>query len=293
MALRKEHKMNSMTRRQRMVIGMVLLVAIFAAIFAAPVHAQSAAPADQWKFSITPYLWLPNINGTLKYDIPPGAQGSPEVETGPNDYLQNLQSVIMLSGEVRMDRWSVFTDVIYLAFTDEESSVRSVNFGGDLVSSSLNLATSSSLRGTAWTLGAGYAVQTGHAVTLDVFGGLRYFSLQASTSWQLEGVISGPGGGQTFPRTGGISAGVDLWDGIIGVRGHAPLGSSKWSIPYYLDIGAGSSQLTWQGMLGVAYSFKWGEVTLAYRNLYYDQKDNKLLQNLRFDGPALGATFRF
>ena len=285
--------MNSMIRRQRFVTRMVLLAAMTAMIFTAPAQAQSVASADQWKFSITPYLWLPNVNGTLKYSIPPGAGGSPEVEAGPNDYLQNLQSVIMLSGEARKDRWSVFTDVIYLAFSDEKSSVKSVNFGGDVVSSSLNLATSSSLRGTAWTLGAGYAVQTGQPVKLDVFGGLRYFSLQASTSWQLEGVINGPGPGQTFPRTGGISAGADLWDGIIGVRGRVPLGISDWSIPYYLDIGAGSSQLTWQGMIGIAYTFKWGDVTLAYRNLYYDQKDDKLVQNLRFDGPALGATFRF
>jgi len=285
--------MNSMIRRQRFVMRMVLLAAMTAMIFTAPAQAQSVASADQWKFSITPYLWLPNVNGTLKYSIPPGAGGSPEVEAGPNDYLQNLQSVIMLSGEARKDRWSVFTDVIYLAFSDEKSSVKSVNFGGDVVSSSLNLATSSSLRGTAWTLGAGYAVQTGQPVKLDVFGGLRYFSLQASTSWQLEGVINGPGPGQTFPRSGGISAGADLWDGIIGVRGRVPLGISDWSIPYYLDIGAGSSQLTWQGMIGIAYTFKWGDVTLAYRNLYYDQKDDKLVQNLRFDGPALGATFRF
>jgi len=67
----------------------------------------------------------------------------------------------------------------------------------------------------------------------------------------------------------------------------------RWSIPYYLDIGTGSSQLTYQWMLGIAYSFKWGEVTLAYRDLYYDQTDDKLVQDLRFDGPALGATFRF
>jgi len=286
--------MNSLTLRKSIVTGMVLLAAIFAAVFSPPVYAQAdAPPAGQWKFSITPYLWLPNINGTLKYDIPQGAGGSPEVETGPNDYLQNLQSIILLSGEVRKDRWSVFTDVIYLAFTDENSKVTSVNFGGSLVSSSLNLATSSSLRGTAWTLGAGYAVQTGHALKLDVFGGLRYFSLQASTSWQLDAVVSGPSGSQIFPLAGGISAGADLWDGIIGVRGRIPLGSSDWSIPYYLDIGTGSSQMTYQWLLGIAYSFKWGEVTLAYRDLYYDQADDKLVQNLRFSGPALGATFRF
>ena len=139
------------------VLALLMLTVIFAPIFTAQAQAQSdAPPADEWKFSITPYLWLPNVNGTLKYSVPPGA-GSPEVETGPNDYLQNLQAVIMISGEVRKDRWSVFTDLIYLEFADEESSVKTVDFGGSIVSSSLNLATSSSLRGTAWTLGAGYA----------------------------------------------------------------------------------------------------------------------------------------
>ena len=285
--------MNSMTQWQRVVVGMILLAAIFAAIFMAPAHAQSVAPVDQWKFSITPYLWLPNINGTLKYSVPPDAGGSPEVEAGPNDYLENLQAVIMISGEARKDRWSVFTDVIYLSFSDEDSTVKSVDFSGGRLSSSTNVATSSSLRGTAWTLGAGYAVQTGKAATLDVFGGLRYFSLQASTGWQLTADITGPGGVHTFPRTGGISEGEDLWDGIIGIRGRVPLGRSYWSIPYYLDVGTGSSSLTWQGILGIDYSFKWGGVILAYRNLYYDQKDDKLVQNLSFSGPALGVTFRF
>jgi hypothetical protein len=65
------------------------------------------------------------------------------------------------------------------------------------------------------------------------------------------------------------------------------------SIPYYLDVGTGSSRVTWQGMLGVAYSFKWGAVTLAYRNLYFEQGSDKLIQDMRFDGPELGVTFRF
>jgi hypothetical protein len=285
--------MNSMIRRQRVVMRMVLLAAMTAMIFAAPAQAQSVAPADQWKFSITPYLWLPNINGQLKYNIPQVGGGSPEVETGPNEYLQNLQALILLSGDVRKGRWSMFTDLIYLSFADEDSKVKAVDFGGSLVSSSVNLATSTSFRGMAWTLGAGYAVQTGQPVKLDVFGGLRYFGLKASTDWQLTLDVNAPGGGQTFPRTGGISERMDLWDVIIGVRGRVPLGSSDWSIPYYLDIGAGSSSPTCQVMLGIAYSFKWGEVTLAYRDLYYDQGNDKLLQNIRFSGPALGGTFRF
>jgi hypothetical protein len=45
--------------------------------------------------------------------------------------------------------------------------------------------------------------------------------------------------------------------------------------------------------VGVAYAFGWGDVVLAYRTLSYDQSDDKLLQNFRFSGPAIGATFRF
>jgi hypothetical protein len=270
-----------------------LLALITAAIFTVTAQAQSAAPADPWKFSITPYFWAPNINGTLKYSVPPGAGGSPSVEVGPNDWLESLSAALLISGEVRKDRWLAFTDFIYLDFSSEDSAVKSVNFGGSSVSSSANVATSSSLRGLVWTLGAGYAALQDRPVTLDVFGGLRYAGLQASTDWQLALAVSGPGGGQTFPRAGSISERMDLWDGIIGVKGRAWLGSSNWSIPYYLDVGTGSSNLTWQGMIGVAYSFKWGEVTLAYRNLYFDQGGDKLIQDLRFDGPELGVTFRF
>ncbi len=256
-------------------------------------QAYTAVPMAQWSFSIIPYLWLPNVNGTLKYNIPPGAGGSPDVEVGPNNYLENLQALIMISGEVRRDRWSVFTDLIYLDFADQDSSVQTINFGGSLVSSSVNVSTSSSFRGIAWTLATGYAVDIGKDVMLDAFGGMRYFEITASTDWQLATSITGPETGQTFPRTGGVSKGMTFLDGVVGIRGRVSLGNSNWSIPYYLDVGAGSSKLTWQGLLGGAYSFKWGGLTLAYRTLFYDQKDDKFIQNLRFSGPTCGVTFRF
>jgi len=272
---------------------LIVLATLAALALCGALGAAAQTPGDEWKFSITPYLWLPNIDGTLKYSVPPGAAGSPEVEVGPNDYLEALNMVIMISGEARKNRFSVFTDFIYLDFSDEESSVKSVNFGGSLVSSSANVSTDSSLKGAAWTLGAGYAVLPGRPVELDVFGGLRYFGLEASTDWQLTATVTGPGTGQTFPRTGSVSQREDLWDGIVGIRGRIWLGGSGWSIPYYSDVGTGSSSLTWQGMIGIAYSYKWFGATLAYRYLYYDQKDDKLIQEVRFSGPALGVSFRF
>jgi hypothetical protein len=266
---------------------------LFALALCIPLGAAAQSADDDWKFAITPYLWLPTINATFKYSVPPDSGGSPEVEIGPNDYLTNLNAVLMLAGEARKGRWSLFTDFVYLDISAEGSSVKSVDFGGTSVTTTLDAGTKTTLQGMAWTLGGGYAIVQTPGVGMDLIGGVRYFSLDVTTDWNLSATVDGPPGSQSFPRTGSVSEGEDLWDAIIGVRGRISLGDGHWSLPYYLDTGMGSSSFTWQALLGVAYSFGWGDVTLAYRYLYYDQKDGKLIQDLSFGGPALGATFRF
>ena len=127
-----------------------------------------------------------------------------------------------------------------------------------------------------------------------MIGGVRYLGIDVSTDWHLSATISGPGVGQTFPVTGNVLEHADLWDAIIGVRGRISLDDAgKWSVPYYLDVGTGSSTSTWQGMTGLAYTYGWGDVLLAYRHLSYDQKNDQLIQNLSCSGPMFGATFRF
>jgi hypothetical protein len=267
---------------KRAIVGALLAFAI----------PTGATAEEGWKFSLTPYLWLPNINGTLKYAPPPDGGGRPEVDTGPNSYLENLSFALMLAGEARKDKWSLFTDLIYLDFDKEGSTVKAVNFGGNRVSASLNTSTKSSLTGVAWTFGGGYTVVEGPKHRLDVLGGLRYFGLKASSDWQLGAAISGPNG-QTFAQSGSISQREDLWDVIVGLRGRWKLGDGAWFVPYYLDVGTGSSVLTAQALAGVGYAFKWGELVATYRYVLYDMGDDKLLQDIRFAGPAIGATFRF
>ena len=47
---------------------------------------------------------------------------------------------------------------------------------------------------------------------------------------------------------------VDQWDGIVGAKGAFALGDKhKWVVPYYVDIGTGDSDVTWQAELGVGY----------------------------------------
>ena len=266
--------------------------AILAALLVATALLGEASAQESWNFSLTPYIWLPNINGTRKYAIPPGGGARPEVDTGPNDYLENLSFALMLAGVARKGKWSVFTDLIYLDFDSEGSTVKAVNFGGDRVSTTLNASTRSSLTGVAWTLGGGYAAVQDPKHTLDVLGGLRYFGLEASSGWQLGAAVSGPNG-QTFAQSGSISQREDLWDVIVGVRGRLKLGEGGWFLSYYADMGAGSSALTAQALLGAGYAFKWGEFAATYRYVSYDMNDDGLLQDIRFAGPAFGATFRF
>ena len=268
--------------------GLAVLLALLS-----PLAAHSQEGGERWQYTLTPYLYLPNVDGTLRYSVPPGAAGSPEVGVGPNNYLENLSLALMFSGEARKGPWSIIGDFVYLDFDKEGGNVRSVNFGGSVVSTTANVSTRSSLTGVEWTLAAARTVaQTGRG-TLDVLSGVRYFDVEVRSDWQLSADVSGPGGGQTFPASGSVSRRAQIWDWIVGVRGRVRIGEGPWFAPYYFDVGWGSSTPTWQALAGIGYAFKWGDALLTYRHLAYDQSDDKLFQDFRFSGPALGASFRF
>lgn len=274
--------------------GLVVLALL---VFGAIAHAEGPAPGDAWTFAVKPYLWLPNVNGTLKYEIPPGSGAGPTVDLG-NYILQNLSLALMISGEARKGDWAVATDLVYLDVNSQNSSVKSADFalgpGGRVpVAVGANIGTQSGLRGEFWELVGALTMARSNASSIDVLGGFRYLSIKASTDWQLAGNVAGPGPGQSFARAGGISEGVVLWDGIVGVRGLVGLGGGGWLIPYYLDAGAGTSQFTWQAAAGIGYRFHWGDVQLSYRYLYYKMKSDQLLQGVSFAGPGLGVNFRF
>jgi len=95
-------------------------------------------------------------------------------------------------------------------------------------------------------------------------------------------------------RTGAAEAGLTNWDALIGLRGRFAFGAKNaWFVPYYFDIGAGDSDLTWQGIAGLGYAFHWGEVVAAWRYLYYDLSSDEPIKDMNFSGPAIGVTFRW
>ena len=278
--------------RMAAIAGALIIPALLA-----PARASAQAPADKWNYSIMPYLWLPSMDGTLRYGAPAAGGASPTVSVDADTLLGALDMAFMITGEARKGRWLLATDLIYLDLGSDSSSVRSVDFNPgsgpvNISNTALDEGTQTKLKGTVWTLVGGYAAVQGPRATLDVIGGFRYLDIKATTHWQLSATVNGPGG-QIFGTSGSVTRSDGLWDAIVGVKGRVRLGEGSWFMPYYLDAGAGDSTLTWQGMLGIGHAFKWGDILLAYRYLSYEQSGNELIENLSFGGFGLGVSFRF
>ena len=96
---------------------------------------------------------MPSVDVTLKYDLPPGSGSSAESETGPNSYLENLQFLLMVSGEARRNEWALSSDLIYLDFGKDESTLKSVGGGEGAISvpRQRNVDTQTDLSGWAWS----------------------------------------------------------------------------------------------------------------------------------------------
>jgi hypothetical protein len=249
--------------------------------------AQSNSGSDSWEFGITPYVWLPSIDGTLNFDVPEGGD-SPVVNLGSN-WLSNLKLAGMLTGTARKGEWGVFYDFVYVNIGQLRSTARDVNGPGGIISLPTAASLDSGIEGTVATLTATHTLVNSGQWQLDLIGGARYGNVSTSATWSLAGPI-GP-----LNREGSVSKSVDFLDGIVGVRGHMQLGDGgRWYLPFELDIGAGTrSSTTGNGVLGIGYRFGWGDAVLAYRYLYCNLGGDQALHDVSLAGPALGVSFRW
>jgi hypothetical protein len=240
-----------------------------------------------WHFSLTPYIWLPSVNATLRFGNVASSGSSVDATVGPSSYVGNLNFAMELGGEARKGPWSAITDILYVNVSGQGSTVKSITGPGGIVTTPIDTGSQTGVSGAIWTLAGGYSVAHTPTSNLDVLAGFRFAGLSTSLDWQF----AGPAG--LLPASGSVSDSVDLWEGIIGARGRVQLGNSAWYVPYYFDVGTGTAPLTAQGILGIGYTYKWLDTSLAYRYLYYDMGSDNLIQHLSFSGPELGFTFHF
>ena len=282
--------------------GSRLAIAVALALCGATGTAYAQDAAGDWQWNLTPYLWLPTIDGTLNYELPSGGGGAPEISLGPTDWLELLNSAALVSASVTKGRFGVFTDLMYLSMgSDNDGRLVSVEGaitgpGGIIeipVGAELNIDTKSEFDGFLWMLAGGYRFAESDSGTHYLFAGFRLLTADFKTDWNLSGAVTGPGGETILASQGSIGQDLDLWDGIVGMKGRFRLGEGKWFLPYSVDVGTGDSDLVWSATMSLARKYGWGDLVLGYRHLEYDEGTGGLMQDFSLSGPGLGASFNF
>lgn len=250
-------------------------------------NAMAQSNPDSWQWRAIVYGYLPDIGGKTSF---PAGSGS-SIDVSADTILNNLKFTFMGTLEAQKGQWGAFTDILYLDVGGSKSDTRDVTIGGVTLPAGVTANASLDIKGTIWTLAGNYRVLASPDATFDAFAGARLLSLKESLGWEFSaniGPIVGPG------RTGKSEAKLTNWDAIVGVKGRLAFGNSReWFVPYYVDVGTGDSDLTWQAIGGIGYAFSWGEVLAAWRYLDYKFKSGQKAEDLNFNGPAIGVAFRF
>jgi hypothetical protein len=249
--------------------------------------ASAQASSDNWQYRAVIYGYLPDLNGSTTF--PAGAGSSIDVDA--EKIISHLKFTVMGSFEAQKGRWGAFTDVMYLNVGGSKSGTRDLAIGGAPLRGGVTANGSLDIEGLVWTLAGNYRAVSSPEMGVDIFAGARLIDLKQKLGWEFSadvGPFTGPG------RQGSSQVKLDNWDGVVGAKGRLYFGANRqWFLPYYLDVGAGESHLTWQGIAGVGYVFNWGELIATWRYLDYDFKSGKKIESLNFNGPALGVAFRW
>jgi hypothetical protein len=243
---------------------------------------------DDWQWGATLYLWLPSLDGDTS--SPPSGDGPP-IDVSTDALLDSINFIFMGALEGGKGRWGVGADVVYLDLGASENRTRDLTIGPGELPTSVYADAKIDMTGWLWTLTGSYAVLPRETFSLDVLAGARLLDLQEELHWTLSGDISSL---PPFSQSGSRRAGDNYWDAIVGLKGRASFGAEhSWFMPYYLDVGAGESDVTWQARLGLGYRSETVEVLGVWRYLDYDLGNSTPIESVSFNGPAVGVTFRF
>ena len=257
-------------------LRMMLAVSSLMVVSVASANTDNPIPAvaDQWRFEVTPYLWAPGINGTMGFDN--GLARSADFSS--SNVLSNLKSGGMIAAEAHYGKWGIMGDLVSATLQNSGSIPVA---GGDAT-----VADKITLQQTILTGAATYTFVNTKNTYVDGLLGVRAIDVTATLNGNLVGT----------PDKETISKTTSTADPIIGTKGRYRITDSSWYVPFYGDIGSGggTTNVTWQVMVGVGKSFgKLIDASLTYRALYYDMKAGGVLQKTTMQGPQLAITFKF
>ena len=251
----------------------------------APVAAQAQTTTDKWQWELAIYGWFPAIDGSTSF--PSTGSSGPNVDVSPQDVIDALKMTFMGQIEARKAKWGIWSDLAYADLGGSQDGTRSFTVDGQPVTVDANLGLD--VKATVWSLAGIYNLSSTPENTTDLLFGTRMLNIKQTLNWSLANSIP-----ELPARSGEASVDATNWDAIIGLKGRYYLGAErKWFLPYYVDIGTGQSDLTWQVNGGVGYRFDWGSLFATYRYLDYQFKSGGALQSMTMSGGLIGVAFQF
>jgi hypothetical protein len=252
----------------------------------APVLATAQADGS-WRYRASIYGYFPSVSGHTRF---PADGGGSVIDVDSGKVIDAIDGFFMGAFEAHNGRWGLFTDYMYLSLSASRQGSRDFTINGSLgASTSADLGLD--LDGSIWTLAGEYRLPSAAPLTVDALAGARMFRLKPSVRWNIAGGI---GTLDPLRRSGSFESTSTAWDAVVGLKGRYAFGNGqRWIVPFYLDVGAGDSRLTWQASTGLGHAFPWGEVALQWRYLAYEMKGGSPQPDVKFSGPMLGATFAF
>jgi len=237
----------------------------------------AGAATDEWQFEVTPYLFASGMDGTV------GVRGyKSDVDMSFSDIWDTLDMAFLGVFTAQKGPWSFALDGMYFKLKDEGS--KTVTGPGGVVSINGELDLTAKMYLVQGSVG--YRVLD-DATKVDVLGAVRYIEIDLDADVEIAftpPIFSGSAGGK----------GSESWaDVVVGARVLHPL-SEKVSLLGYADIGGGGSDLTYQLLGGVNWTFSENlTAKLGYRYLSWDYEDGGNKWDMAISGPYIGLGIRF
>lgn len=226
------------------------------------------AGADEWRFSVAPYLWVASleVDSSLP-DLPPATP--PEVER----FETKLTGGFMIAGQAQYGSFGLALDYDWLRLNTKSTSPAPAFSDVELNSNFYH-----------WTAALTWLVPTDAAWHVQLLAGARFFTVSGEQVFKA-GVLPG------FTRNSDHT-----WtDPLLGADVRYTI-DDQWFVMGKLLVGgfgSGSNAMV-DALGGVGYQFNksWSGL-LGYRYLREDFEQGKFTVNLTGQGFLLGVAYRF